>query len=489
MHGGVSWYLKIISNGPDNRYVVWILCCRFFKINKMALTARIRQIQCKLLFLLLVIHSGNVYSQEEDSPVDSLQLAVWLSEAILDNDTLTADSLIAAGTDVNISIADGVTPLMYAAQEGNIYFIKKLVRAGANVNQIPDNEISALQSAIISDKPDAVEFLLENGATLNTKDYLGNTPVINAALNNNLNMARLLIRRGAQVNGSNTDGNTALHFAAAFGNDSMVVLLLNAGARPNKRDNQGFTPLMVATSENFNTTAELLVSYGVDLNAKNEQGFSALTIAILNGNAYLAEFFLLNGADGNHLSGEAKDHWYYSKGTGRAMKSVLRNYDVKRNLLPVFNDWGGGAKLGMLNNHLKTEVVFGVKETKYNFWVQAALGVTPFVFSTLEEIGNKKYQFWERDYWLAFEIDKYISFKKSYQTEFGIFAGAEAAYKFGTYRGTGFRPASHLGFLPAAGLFWRQGFVETKLGYKNDIFGANEAGEFTIQFHFYFRRM
>jgi len=440
------------------------------------------------LLLTLLISGPKVFSQEKSS-VDSLKLSIQLSEAILSNDTLQTDSLISSGIDVNIGANEGVTPLMYAAQEGNLYIIKKLLQAGADVNQIPNNKITALQSAIIAGKKEAAELLLESGAGLNTKDMYGNTPVLNAAQNNDPGMVALLINSGAAVNGANQEGNTALHYATAFGNDSIVALLMNAGAQANEKDKQGFTPLMVATSENYNSTAELLVSYGIDLNTVNDQGYSALTIAILNGNVYLAELFLLNGADGNLLYGEAKDHWYFSKGTGKYMRKVLRESDVKRNLSPVLEEWGGGLKLGLIDDYLTTTLLLGVRETKYNFWIQMSFGLNPLVYSSLREIGPKKYQFWERDYRLALEADKYFAFHKSYQTELGIFAGVEAGYDFGSYRGTHINPHSDLNLLPVAGLFWRQGFTETRIGYKKNVFHSDKPGELGIQVHFYFGRM
>ncbi|MCE4566054.1 ankyrin repeat domain-containing protein [Maribellus sp. CM-23] len=439
------------------------------------------------VFLLAVPIKG--FSQEVKPTVDSLQLSVLLSKAILNNDTLKADSLILTGMDVNIAANEGVTPLMYAAEEGNLHFIEKLLQVGADVNQLPGNKVTALQSAIIANKVEAAELLLQNSANLNTKDQWGNTPVLNAAQNNSPEMLRLLLRWGADVNHANSDGNTALHYATVFGNDSLVTELMDAGAKADLKDKQGFTTLMVATSENFNSAAELLVSYGADLNAVNDQGYSALSIAILNGNVYLAELFLLNGANGNLLAREAKDHWYFSKGTGKYMRKVLREAEVKRNLSPVLEDWAGGAKFGWTESHLTTGILVGVRETKYNFWLQAAFGVTPFVYSTLTEIGGKKYQFWQRDYRLAIEADKYFAFHKSFRTEWGIWAGVETGFDFGSYRGTGFKPSSEVNVFPTAGVFWRQGFTETRLGYKKNLFQVDEAGEWGIQFHFYFGRM
>lgn len=454
----------------------------------MAFTSVTNRIFPCLLFIFLFT-GPKVFSQEKTSATDSLQFSVMLSEAILDNDTLKVDSLISEGIDINIAANEGVTPLMYAAQQGNLYFIRKLLQAGANVNQIPNNKVTALQSAIIAGNKEVTKLLIENGANFNTRDQWGNTPVLNASQNNDSEMVALLIGSESGVNDSNNEGNTALHYATAFHNDSLVALLMEAGADANKKDKQGFTPLMVATSENFNSTAELLVSYGVDLNVVNAQGYSALTIAILNGNVYLAELFLLNGADGNLLSRQAKDHWYFSKGTGKYMRKVLHDSDVKRNLSPVLEACAGGMKFGWIDSYATTALLLGVRETKFNFWLQVSFGLNPFVYSTLRELDRKKYQFWERDYRLALEADKYLAFHKSYQTEWGIFAGAEAGYDFGSYRGTRLHPSSDLNILPVAGLFWRQGFTETRIGYKKNVFQSSESGELGIQFHFYFGRM
>lgn len=459
-------------------------------IISMTLNLVTKRIPKLLIFVILLIGSINLFSQETETPADSVQFAIELSEAILDSDTLVFDSLIAAKTDVNIPAVDGITPLMYAAQEGNLYFMKKLLAAGANVNNIPNNKVTALQSAVVSNRIDAVQLLIENGANLNTKNSWGESPVLSAAQNNNNEMVSMLIQAGALVNDAEADGTTLLHYATAFGNDSLVAFLLNEGANPYEKDFEGFTPLMVATSQNFNSTAELLVSYGIGLNDVNDAGFSALTIAILNGNVYLAELFLLNGADGNILAGKAKNHWYFSKGTGKYMRKVLRKSDVSRNLLPVFEDWAGGMNFGVAEKHLTTAVLFGIREKKYNLWFQTSFGLTPFVYSSLAEIYQKKYQFWERNYWITIEADKYFSLYNTYEKEWGFFAGVEAGYNFGNYRATRHKPPSYFNVIPVGGLFWRQDFTEIRLVYKKDLFQRNsKPGELGVQFHFYFGRI
>lgn len=426
-------------------------------------------------------------AQKNQLTVDSLNYAELMYEAILKPDTLTFDSLLFSGLNVDCATNEGVTALMFASEQGNILFMNKLINAGANVNLLPNNGISALQSAIRAGKLEAVKLLLLNGASLVLIDKYGNTPLLNAAHTNNTAMVELLLTYDADINLVNHNGNSALHYAAEYGNDSLVVLLIESGLSVNTSNVQGITPLMAATQNNFTETAEFLVSYGADLNRVNEDNYSTLTFAIMNGNAYLAELFLLNGADNTHLQNKAKNHWYIAQGTGAEMKKVLREYLVKRNVKPVIEDFVAGVQIRMADSHLETAVLLGLRETKYNFLLQTSFGATPFVYSSLEKINQLTYQFWERNYWFALELDKFIAIAKSYRNEFGVFGGMEAEYRFGSYRGTKIKPRSEINFMPVSGLYFRKNYGEIKAGY---TFGSGEeiSGKIGLQLHFYISR-
>ncbi len=62
---------------------------------------------------------------------------------------------------------DGFTPLMVAAQNGDINIIELLLIHGAEINAKNDKNHSALSLAIVNQHDDAVEFLLANGADPN----------------------------------------------------------------------------------------------------------------------------------------------------------------------------------------------------------------------------------------------------------------------------------------------------------------------------------
>lgn len=430
-----------------------------------------------------------VWAQETSDMPDSLACGNAFADAILESDTAQFDSLLLLTTDVDCATANGVTPLMYASQEGNVLFVTRLLNAGADVNRVPQNKVTALLSATASGNTRISRLLLDRGANVYVSDAMGNTPVINAAANNNYGVVQLLVERGAAVDSTSIDGNSALHFAAAQGNDSLLIFLIENGASLNKQEVMGFTPLMVAVAENHTNCAELLVSYGAEVNIKNKENQTVLILSIINGNAYLAELFLLNGSDKGHLEGTAKDYWYLAQGTGNDMKKVFRANSVKRNLLPVVGDFTGGLSASWYDGHLESSFVFGIRETKYNLLAHLDLGFTPFVYRSRDKINGIDYQFWERNYWLALGVEKYFAFHKTWRTEGGLFAGVKSEYRIGRYRGTGFRPDAELELFPLGGVYFRYDAVEFKLVClgRNGI--LPDESQLSLQVHFYFSRL
>lgn len=102
-----------------------------------------------------------------------------LSRTIILNYDDTAQWLIENGADVNLSshsdiaIAQGFTPLMWAAAKGNLNLTNQLLEAGANVNASSGDGITALMWAAALNHEKIVERLLENGADASKKG-LGN---------------------------------------------------------------------------------------------------------------------------------------------------------------------------------------------------------------------------------------------------------------------------------------------------------------------------
>ena len=437
-------------------------------------------------FFVLIIQ---VIVAQETAKKDSLDCAYELSQAVIDLDTARFDSIIIIVENIDCTTHDSVTALMYAAEQGNLYFTKRLLKAGADVNALPKNKVSALLSAVNSGKKEVVELLLKAGANPNISDKNNITPAIRAVQSNNFELLKLLDSFNATIDNNIINESTVLHFAAAHGNDSMLVYLLEKDLDVNANDALGFTPLMVATHSNHTSTAELLVQYNADINKVSKEELTALTLAILNGNAYLTELFLLNGADKSPLQGKAKDYWYYAEGTGKVMKKVLRENGVKRNILPVFGDWIGGFSAAWSDGHFESELMAGIRETKYNLMVQTRLGLTPFVYSSLDRINGTLYQFWERNFWVGAEVDKYFAFHKRSELELGAFAGIQAEYRFGNYQGTDYKPSSELNLFPVGGLYFRYDVTEFRAGFAPRKWNDETINRFEIQMHIYLSRL
>ena len=175
------------------------------------------------------------------------------------------------------SAGGGLTPLVFAAREGDIESARALLDGGADVNQ---------------------------------QTQYGWTPLLTAVNNRNYELAKLLIERGADVNKQNNGAWTPLYLAAdnrnIEGGDypvpkadmdhlALIQLLLEKGANPNLRikDNtltrtiftmqwfleDGATPFIRAAQSGDTTLMKLLLEYDADPTIKTTFGDTALTAA------------------------------------------------------------------------------------------------------------------------------------------------------------------------------------------------------------------
>ena len=211
----------------------------------------------------------------------------------------------------------GLTALTFAAREGDLDSAKKLLDAGADVNQ-------------------ATEY--------------GWTPLLTAVNNRNYRLAQLLIDRGADVNKPNKGGWTPLYLAVDNRNieggdypvpkpdiDHLEVItsLLAKGANPNAKvkDNtltrtiftmqwffeDGATPFIRASQSSDVVLMKALLDKGADVKAVTANGDSALTAAAGIGwvdgvtyerspaeNLEAVKLLLDLGVDPNHANNEGR---------------------------------------------------------------------------------------------------------------------------------------------------------------------------------------
>ena len=146
-----------------------------------------------------------------------------------------------------------VTPLHWAAIEGDAADIQRALEAGADVNATEDlfGGERALHWAAYTGRAAAVRVLLDAGAEIDARDNSGETAVreaIRATDNAFVALAALLVA-GADPEARSSSGETALHEAVGvtvLRPDLAVHFLRLFGADPNATDNQGATPMHYA---------------------------------------------------------------------------------------------------------------------------------------------------------------------------------------------------------------------------------------------------
>jgi ankyrin len=235
----------------------------------------------------------------------------------------------------------GLTPLVFAAREGDLESAKLLLAAGADVNQVTEFGWSALLTAIHNRHYRLASLLLERGADPNLATKGGWNPLYIATDNRNieggdyptrkpdmdhLEIIEKLLERGADVNArmkSSTEtrtifthqwlheeGATPFLRAAQSGDMTLMRLLLEHGADPQIATDDKTTSLMVAAGigwvegvtyewspEQTLEAVILLLDLGVPLNAQNLDGQTALMGAAHKGRNDVVQTLVDHGAD------------------------------------------------------------------------------------------------------------------------------------------------------------------------------------------------
>lgn len=253
----------------------------------------------------------------------------------------------------------GFTPLLFAAQQGDIETATELLAAGANIEDATEEDGTALVLSIASGHEAFALWLLDKGANANVHDGNGITALhytLHAGLQNlagmreapsdkfgwirpNLpNVMKALLAKGADVNarvkhcwpfvvndfiGRTTDethqvdmtGTTPFLLAAASGDAAAMKVLKQAGADVHATNIEGVNAVVLAAGlgtefkkgneKRYLEAARIAVEYGVDINGKHIQdGRTALHAAVVQGWTEMIKFLVAAG-----VKIDAKDMW------------------------------------------------------------------------------------------------------------------------------------------------------------------------------------
>jgi len=234
----------------------------------------------------------------------------------------------------------GLTPLVFAAREGDLESAKLLVDAGAPINQVTEYAWTPLLTAVNNRNYQLAKYLLEKGADPNIANKGGWTPLYLATDNRNieggdypvpkgdmdhLDIIKLLLEKGADPNKKvkdNTltrtiftmqwffeDGATPFIRAAQSSDTELMKLLLQYKADPKAVTTLGDNAMTVcggigwvegvtyerSHKENFEAM-KLLLDLGLDPNHANNEGRTPLMGAAMKGRPEVIQLLVDRGA-------------------------------------------------------------------------------------------------------------------------------------------------------------------------------------------------
>src|SRR6185369_4439992 len=170
------------------------------------------------------------------------------------------------GKDLNVVLpSGGLTPLMFAAREGDMESTKLLLGAGADINAAGGDLSSALGLAIQNGHYELASFLIDEGADINHADLNDCTPLWLA------------------VHVRNHDFSVGIPWIVTSDPFFLIEKLLKKGANPNHRAKasppyrknnassgspwlvyEGATPFLRAAAAGDLQTMRLFLTYGAD---------------------------------------------------------------------------------------------------------------------------------------------------------------------------------------------------------------------------------
>jgi ankyrin repeat protein len=180
-----------------------------------------------------------------------------------------------------------VSELSYAAFEGHVAELDKLLRQGAPVNEVDAQGHTAAYYALRGNQREAAETLFQRGGTaFRDFPYLLNR----AARLGVLSAIPILIAAGAEPNArEGIRQESALTSAVESGSAAAVECMIANGADVNSPGLDGLLPLHLAAKLGHLEVLTTLVKRGAAVNATDESGRSALEVAIVGENALLSE--------------------------------------------------------------------------------------------------------------------------------------------------------------------------------------------------------
>ena len=251
-----------------------------------------------------------------------------LLEALATEDDDLIEKLFELGVDINKTYSDGETPLYKAVEQGSKNIVDKLIKLGVDINKSNElnSKISPLFAATIHNDMYFIKALLEANAEINLQNANGATPIFYAAKYGNSSVIKFLESKGANINKIMVDGSIPLFHAAIYGQDRAIETLHNLGVDVNQpNEKHGMCAIHYAAHKDHVEAIAKIVELGGEVDKICHNGFTALHFATQYGHVESIETLVECGANICHANPEGLTAFHFAaiQGNNHVMKTLL----------------------------------------------------------------------------------------------------------------------------------------------------------------------
>lgn len=208
--------------------------------------------------------------------------------------------LLLQNSKVNSSakLSSGLTPLDLAIGGGDLESVVpffEFIPAGARPAELADGE---LFRAVAAGNSAVVKLLLDRGGNVNLRrpeDH--GTPLLAAVVGQRFEVAQVLLEHNADVNLAAADGVTPLHAAAITGQAELAHRLLDRHANASALKKGGYRPLHLAAMAGSVGVTTLLLDHDAAIAAETDAGQTAADLAHVYGNQRVEDLLAQRAAD------------------------------------------------------------------------------------------------------------------------------------------------------------------------------------------------
>ena len=288
---------------------------------------------------------------------EKYSLKASLIEAAANGDVQAWKSLY-RNNDANIK-----SPLMYAAEKGNLSILKILFEKGADINMVSPRQyiqyhernndflVSAVYFAAREGHAECLKFLLDHNPSSEALLTQGYVALLETMCNGNADCVNLLMKHGLDPNKRHswtTLCQYPLSEACEKGYVDCVRTLIEHGANVNNNDKHG-PALEYCVKYRHYDMIDILLEAGSSVNNSSPGRQSALWFAAQHGDVEIVRQLLRRGADTNTLCVKGETPIFIAANLGHTdcLKEILAQKDTAVN---VTNHDGCTAIVGAIRN-------------------------------------------------------------------------------------------------------------------------------------------